>query len=365
MAVSSAVARLRHQLRGIPIRAGVSIGRGTRIDASEVEIGPGVVIGRDVRIEADRVLLAADTHIGDRCRITARAVRFAYNCVLFPDVVVHSLGDVQFGEHAKISRDAVLKAGSITTGVEFWMNRRAEIGGGGWRTGDGFFQAGDRCHVGRSTHINTAHAVVLGDDTAIGMDCTVATHAHWQPVTDGFPYGHGPVTLGSNVAVYSRSIISPGVTIGDGATTAAGSVVVRDVPERGLVGGAPARLIRIQEPPPSPLPVLLDSLDAYVTRRWPEVGWKTDHLGQRTAHGPGGAKLILASDRVLTVAAPFAGGIRQCSFDISRMVLSGTSSDLSESVRNHLFSIGLRFRYDGYRRARIDARALQASGMEE
>jgi acetyltransferase-like isoleucine patch superfamily enzyme len=41
-----------------------------------------------------------------------------------------------------------------------------------------------------------------------------------------------------------RVTIVPGVTIGEGAVVAAGSVVTRDVPALAVVGGAPARVLR-------------------------------------------------------------------------------------------------------------------------
>ncbi|GAA1973033.1 DapH/DapD/GlmU-related protein [Kitasatospora viridis] len=355
----------RHRLGGARIAAGVRIGRGSRIRAAELTIGAGVVLGRGVRIEADRVVLEAGTEIGDRCRISAREVEFDRNCVLFPDVVVRALTTVRLGAHTKISRDAVLKAGSIEVGTEFWMNRGAEIGGGGWRTGDGRFQAGDRCHVGRGSHINTARPVVLGDDTAIGMDCTIATHAHWQPATEGFPFSSGPVTVGSGVAVFTRSVVSPGVTVADGATVAAGSVVVRDVAPRALVGGVPARTLRIHPQPESPLPVLLEALGSFTARQWPTAAWRTGPRGERAVDGPDGAHLRLTPDHLLHLAAPASRGGAECVFDLGRRVLTGTGSELSEALRNHLFSIGLRFRYEGYQRAPLSLRRLRESGIEE
>lgn len=39
-------------------------------------------------------------------------------------------------------------------------------------------------------------------------------------------------------------IIVPGVTIGEGAIVAAGSVVVKDVPDYAIVGGNPAKVIK-------------------------------------------------------------------------------------------------------------------------
>ena len=53
-----------------------------------------------------------------------------------------------------------------------------------------------------------------------------------------------PITIGDHVWIGMNSIILKGVTIGDGAVIAAGSVVTRDVPSRTLVGGVPAKIIR-------------------------------------------------------------------------------------------------------------------------
>jgi len=45
-------------------------------------------------------------------------------------------------------------------------------------------------------------------------------------------------------SIGSGAVIMCGVTIGEGAMIGAGAVVTRDVPDRGLVAGVPARLIR-------------------------------------------------------------------------------------------------------------------------
>lgn len=53
-----------------------------------------------------------------------------------------------------------------------------------------------------------------------------------------------PITIGNNVWIGMNSTILKGVTIGDGAIVAAGSVVTKDVPAGALVGGVPARVIK-------------------------------------------------------------------------------------------------------------------------
>jgi len=56
-----------------------------------------------------------------------------------------------------------------------------------------------------------------------------------------------PVIIGKNAWVGMRSIIMKGVHLGDNSIIAAGSVVTRDVSPNSLVGGNPAKLIRIIE----------------------------------------------------------------------------------------------------------------------
>lgn len=54
----------------------------------------------------------------------------------------------------------------------------------------------------------------------------------------------GDIVIGNDVWIGRESIIMPGVKIGDGAIVAAYSVVVKDVPPYGVVGGNPATFIK-------------------------------------------------------------------------------------------------------------------------
>jgi virginiamycin A acetyltransferase len=56
----------------------------------------------------------------------------------------------------------------------------------------------------------------------------------------------GPIQVGNNVWIGDAAILLSGVTVGDGAVIAAGAVVTRDVPAFAIVGGSPARLIRMR-----------------------------------------------------------------------------------------------------------------------
>ena len=53
-----------------------------------------------------------------------------------------------------------------------------------------------------------------------------------------------PIKIGNHVWIGQRATVLKGVTIGDGAVIAAGSIVTRDVPPHSLVGGIPAKVLK-------------------------------------------------------------------------------------------------------------------------
>jgi len=55
------------------------------------------------------------------------------------------------------------------------------------------------------------------------------------------------IVVGDDVWIGSRSIILPGVNIGHGSIIAAGSIVTKNVPAYAIVGGNPARIIRMRK----------------------------------------------------------------------------------------------------------------------
>jgi virginiamycin A acetyltransferase len=67
--------------------------------------------------------------------------------------------------------------------------------------------------------------------------------AEHADLIQGLP-GRGDTVVGNDVWFGYRTTVMPGVRIGHGAIVASGSVVVDDVPDYGIVGGNPARLIR-------------------------------------------------------------------------------------------------------------------------
>jgi acetyltransferase-like isoleucine patch superfamily enzyme len=57
------------------------------------------------------------------------------------------------------------------------------------------------------------------------------------------------VRVGNNVWIGFGACVLRGVTVGDNAVIGTNSVVTKDVPANAVVGGVPARLLRMREEP--------------------------------------------------------------------------------------------------------------------
>jgi acetyltransferase-like isoleucine patch superfamily enzyme len=57
-------------------------------------------------------------------------------------------------------------------------------------------------------------------------------------------YNSSPVIIGDNVWIGANAMILKGVTIGSGAVIAAGAVVSKDIPEKCVTAGNPARVVK-------------------------------------------------------------------------------------------------------------------------
>lgn len=79
----------------------------------------------------------------------------------------------------------------------------------------------------------------VGNNTIIGYNTTILTHEYLIG-----EYRLGDVNIGSHVMIGANTTILPGITIGDHAVIAAGSVVHKDVAAGSFVAGNPLRVIR-------------------------------------------------------------------------------------------------------------------------
>jgi acetyltransferase-like isoleucine patch superfamily enzyme len=108
-------------------------------------------------------------------------------------------------------------------------------------------EPGARIEIGAGSFLNYRTELVAHQRVSIGRGCLLAWDVQVLD-SDSHPVDDrpqtAPVVLGDRVWIGCRATVLKGVTIGDGAVVAAGSVVVSDVPARALVGGNPARVLR-------------------------------------------------------------------------------------------------------------------------
>ena len=118
------------------------------------------------------------------------------------------------------------------------------------------FTARPELVIGSNTNIGHSCSFAIGKSIRIGDDCLIAgetlmfdSSGHPSDPTARLarlppPDGEvKPIKIGNNVWIGTRSIVTPGVTIGDNSIVSAGSVVIGDVPANTIVAGYPARKI--------------------------------------------------------------------------------------------------------------------------
>lgn len=89
--------------------------------------------------------------------------------------------------------------------------------------------------------------IAIGDGALIGHNVVLATLNHDLAPDKRHDLLPAPIRIGKNVWIGANATILPGVTIGDNAVVAAGAVVSKDVPAQAVVGGVPARMLRMAE----------------------------------------------------------------------------------------------------------------------
>lgn len=110
--------------------------------------------------------------------------------------------------------------------------------------GDGalFMCTRAKIHVGDHVMFGPQVTVITGEHRMdlVGRYMTTVTNEEKRPEDDRDVIFEGDNWIGANVTVLS------GVTVGKGAVIAAGAVVTRDVPPYAIVGGVPAKVLKMR-----------------------------------------------------------------------------------------------------------------------
>ena len=105
-------------------------------------------------------------------------------------------------------------------------------------------QFGPRCLVDVPLMVGN-NVLISGNVSFVGRD----NHSYDVPcrtIWEGPNNVQKPVSIGDDVWIGHGAVVLSGVSIGSGSIIAAGSVVVKDVPPMSIVGGNPAKLIKMR-----------------------------------------------------------------------------------------------------------------------
>ena len=111
---------------------------------------------------------------------------------------------------------------------------------------------GERCVIGRGSHIVGHWSIDIGDDVQTGpyVYVTDQNHAYEdpdQPIGLQWPVEAG-VSIGAGSWLGAHAVVLPGAQIGRHVVVAAGAVVRGQVPDHCVVAGVPARVVRRWRP---------------------------------------------------------------------------------------------------------------------
>lgn len=130
-----------------------------------------------------------------------------------------------------------------------------------------FGKAGKNLYVNPPINVDYGCHITVGDNFYANMDCifldvnrvTIGNNVMVGPRVGFYTAGHpivadiriedlefgSPIVVEDNVWIGGSAVILPGVTIGKNAIVGAGAVVTKDVPANSIVGGNPAKVIRM------------------------------------------------------------------------------------------------------------------------
>jgi virginiamycin A acetyltransferase len=107
---------------------------------------------------------------------------------------------------------------------------------------------GSDLKIGKFCSIAEGVKIILGGEHRTKWLSTYPFNVIYKEFSfiEGHPHTKGDVNIGNDVWIGTDAIILSGVCIGNGAVIAARSVVTKNVPDYAIVGGNPAKIIRMR-----------------------------------------------------------------------------------------------------------------------
>ena len=131
------------------------------------------------------------------------------------------------GNNSKITVDYNF---AIYSGSRIYVNNGAEL-----YLGSGY--------INHNVNLSCYNKIEIGHDVAIAENVCIRDSDNHLILYPGYEVSK-PIKIGDHVWIGMNVTILKGVTIGNGAIIAAGALVTKDVPEKCLAGGVPAKILK-------------------------------------------------------------------------------------------------------------------------
>ncbi|MDQ6812948.1 MAG: acyltransferase [Bacteroidota bacterium] len=106
---------------------------------------------------------------------------------------------------------------------------------------------GDHSVINANCRLDPRGGLTIGDNVSISSNAIILTADH--DMNNNMEGRQVATKIGSFVWVGTRVMILPGVEVKSGSVLAAGAIVVNKVEKNCVVGGVPAKVLRIRENP--------------------------------------------------------------------------------------------------------------------
>jgi len=344
--------------KGYSIGDGVTFGEHTVLVGEKARIADGVFIGPETVMVFDDLDIGAETHIGAHSDIRSSIIALGDGVRLGDRFNALAADELSIGHHSIISHDANFTARSISIGPFLYADENIEIGRGGCKGEDSIVKIGAHCMLCTGTLLNPSSRIEIGDDVGIGQHVHIWTHGGYLGVLNGFPAQFAPVKIGNHVWLPARSIVLPGVQIGDNVVIGINSLINKDLPSGVLAAGIPAKVIREGiYPKELSIPEKFEIVGNMLRRYPPLLAWKNiacdiDESGDRfVISTDDGTKIVMkevATKEDLEDAdillyfngdpSPTEGKVLM---DLNHLKMHG-SSELAEDLRDFLRRNGVK-----------------------
>ncbi|MHB1295973.1 MAG: acyltransferase [Anaerolineae bacterium] len=97
--------------------------------------------------------------------------------------------------------------------------------------------------VSGGCYIQAGNGIEIGDHTIFAPNVCIVSANH-DPCDHARWLSAEPVRIGRDCWIGANAVVLPGVTLGDGVVVGAGAVVTKSFPDRVIIGGVPARILR-------------------------------------------------------------------------------------------------------------------------